>query len=441
MIRFYYDSNKKISVRDSNSFKLDGRDRTNELTNTEEAILNNAFLKKCTNYQEFLDAVKYIRRYKFERLLMSAYYDKIFYLFNFNENEEMQPLISYTVEDDEYLELLKNMTGNYTEGKLRIMSSNISNSFSVILPEKILSLFFVDTELKIQNKPRYNVFYIKKKSGKLREIVAPDPSLKERLRDLNNLFQYLFDKKNEKFQVAYKKGKSIKDNALIHANNDYIFNIDLSDFFPSCKRELVRKYIQFLFYNCPNGEWNREYFLDIILKDDGLYIGSPISGTLANRIIAAPVKYLKNICDGFGMGFSVYADDMTFSSDRYISETMINEIFSIAFTTYGLDGYFKMNPDKSHGKYGCNRSVTGVAINNKNQITAKRDYYMSIRAGVHQLSIGNPNVNIYKLRGEIAFYAMLDYSGKLYKYLNKFLPTVQKYHLCSDETLEKLKSR
>ena len=94
---------------------------------------------------------------------------------------------------------------------------------------------------------------------------APNDEIKVPLQHLNHLLQSVYDKRNIDFQVAYKKGKSVYDNAKIHEGNKYVFNIDLKDFYPSCKRDLVRKYISFLFNGALNKSELIETFLDIIL--------------------------------------------------------------------------------------------------------------------------------------------------------------------------------
>ena len=44
-----------------------------------------------------------------------------------------------------------------------------------------------------------------------------------------------------------------------------------------------------------------------------VFIGSPVSGTLANVAISNAVQYMNNICKKHGMKLSVYADDISFS--------------------------------------------------------------------------------------------------------------------------------
>jgi hypothetical protein len=50
--------------------------------------------------------------------------------------------------------------------------------------------------------------------------------------------------------------------------------------------------------------------------------------------------------------------------------------------------------------------------------------------------MGSKNIDIQKLRGQIAFSLMLEEGDKLKRYLNKYTSTVEKYNLCSKEKYE-----
>ena len=178
-----------------------------------------------------------------------------------------------------------------------------------------------------------------------------------------------------------------------------------------------------------------------MLKDDALFIGSPISGTLANVILSNPIAYMNNICKKYNIKFSDYADDISFSSDKPIAKGFVINILNLALSKYSLNEYFILNEKKCIGFSGCNRKVTGVAINEDNKITVPRQYYRNLRTEIDHLSKGDPAINVQTLRGKIAYATMLDESGKMYNYLNKYLSTIKQYNLCSDKKLQELKER
>lgn len=359
---------------------------------------------------------------------------------SFNKDKE---ILRYTYECDNVKNFFKDLL--LSEGATLTKKpqsftvfSNTNNHYQFLVNYLVLDLILTAEVLKQNGKPLNREFKLKTKS-KVRDIVAPADETKTILQDINKVLQRTYDKRNETFQVAYKSGKCIKDNAEPHLKHNYVFKIDLHDFFPSCKKEYVEKYVQFLFKNSINSAFVKEKFLEIILHNDALFIGSPISGTLANAIISKPVLYIKNICNQFNMEFTVYADDMTFSSDKFIHKDFIIDMFNRAFMKYDMENDFSLNEKKCYGVSECHRSVTGVVLNHKNEITCHRHVYQDIRQTLHQLSYDDTShLNYNKLKGQIAFMSMLDESGKLKTLLTKYKNTVLKYKLVSQDKLTEM---
>lgn len=217
--------------------------------------------------------------------------------------------------------------------------------------------------------------------------------------------------------------------------------MDLKDFFPSCTIDKISRVMEFFFNSSGNRDYLEKEFYECTTKDNHLFIGSPVSGTIANAITSNAFNYLNNICKKYDISLSVFADDITFSSNKFISSKFVGSLIEEAFKAYKLDSTFKINDQKSVGFSGCHRKVTGVSINENNKITISQKYFKQIRTEVHHLSLGDMSIDVNKLRGKIAYATMLDDSGKLYRYLKKFEPTVKQFSLCSDGTMEKLKQR
>lgn len=392
------------------------------------------FMKYIVN--SYRDVLRILKTLTYERL------DRTYYTFLDDEymfiatktlgDTDIKAALLYKYENQEIKDVLFKII-NPKNGNCRLIEGNVRNAFNFLTANPILETILVNADLKFRKEKVFNKFKIKSKNGKVREIIAPHEEIKEPLKRLNTILQKIFDQTNIDFQVAYKKGKNIKDNAAIHTTNKFIFNIDLKDFYPSCKRELVHKYIKLFFKNSANSEIVENEFLDIILDNDALFIGSPISGTLANAIISKPVRYLKNITKNFDMEFSVYADDMTFSSQRFISEKFVENMFNLAFVRYNLDIYFKLNTKKSHGMSNHRRRITGVSVNDSDETTVSRKFYRILRLKLHKLLIGDATINLQKLRGQIAFATMVDESKKIAKLLVKYEALVRQYNLVSME--------
>jgi ABC-type molybdate transport system substrate-binding protein len=407
----------------------------------EDSIEKNLKKFSIKNYKEFLALLVKETSEKIEKAYYVMMSEDHVVLAVSEPNSDPYVKAFYKVESKEILDLLKRLlTIENDSGKVVI--GNINNDFNFLTSKTILSVLFTAADINSRGEKLYRQFKIKSKNGKVRNIIAPHDDIKKELQNLNGVLQYIFDKINADFQIAYKKDKSIADNAEIHKDKKFVYNVDLKDFYPSCKRELVKKYVTFFFKNSFNGQNTEKEFLDIILHKDALFIGSPISGTLANVIISRPANYIRNIAHKFGMEFSVYADDMTFSSDRFISRKVVENIFNLAFSKYNLETYFTLNEKKFHGMSNNRRRITGVTINHLDQTTVSRGYYRDLRVKIHKLSIGvSEGINLQKLRGKIAFALMIDGSNKIGKLITKFMPTIKTYHLVSDEKLAELKKK
>jgi len=435
-MRFLYNNQVAVVLKNGKLSLLPEKNNIEE-----DKIEENLKKFSVNNYKEFLSILEKETSEKIEKAyycLMSG--DKLLLAVGF-PGKDIFVKVLYEVENKETLELLKRLL-SVDNGSGKVIVGNISNDFNFLTSKTILSVIFTATNINSRGENLYREFKIKSKNGKVRNIVAPHDDIKLELQKLNGVFQYIFDKINSDFQVAYKKDKSIADNAEIHKTKKFVYNVDLKDFYPSCKEELVKKYVNFFFKNSFNGNVTEREFLDIVLHNGALFIGSPISGTLANVIISKPANYIRNIAHSFGMEFSVYADDMTFSSDRFISRKVVENVFSLAFSKYNLDSYFTLNEKKFHGMSNNRRRITGVTINHNDQPTVSRNYYRDLRVKIHKLSIGVADgINLQKLRGKIAFALMIDKSGKIYNLINKFESVVKQFHLVGDEKLKELKSK
>lgn len=445
MLRFNYEGKDAIVKVDGQVEFVD----EGSIPIDEKILLEHCQQKEITSYTELLNIIRKETRSKTEKFYYTFYSDGYFMLAVKEMAFDTFVKAFYKPENEAIEDALKKYIGLEDESAKLIIGSH-KNSFNFITANPILDLLFEDALLKYRGEPKYTKFKIKKKKdGKvpkgtkpaMRQITAPHDALKKPLKEVNKILQYVFDRTNDKFQVAYKKGKSTVDNTDPHKEYPYLFNIDLSDFFPSCTREFVKKYTKIFFKNAPNREVVEEAFLDIILDDetDALYIGNPISGTLANAIISKPVKYIKNITKGFDMGFTVYADDMSFSSNRYISEEFVNNIFNLAFMNYDMEDFFHINKKKSHGMSKQRRRITGISINESNQRAVPRKFYRNLRVKIHKLSIGELSINLQKLQGQISYAMMVDETGKVERLLEKFESTVLLHKLVSVDKMAEIR--
>ena len=212
----------------------------------------------------------------------------------------------------------------------------------------------------------YKTYKIRKKSGKMRVITAPNPILKECQREI---MDYLSTVPLSEYAHGFIEGRSIVSNAKNHVNKKYVLNIDLKDFFPSVNREMVESLFEEV--NLP-----KEY-VDIVLLNDVLPQGSPCSPVISNLICRDMDKDMSEYAESLGLSYSRYADDMTFSGDN-VNRAVINHIYSIV-----KKHKLVVNKEKTI-VLGRNRRqvVTGLVVNEKVNIT--RQTRRRIRAMKHQ---------------------------------------------------------
>jgi retron-type reverse transcriptase len=97
------------------------------------------------------------------------------------------------------------------------------------------------------NKKRYYEFTVSKKTGGTRTINAPNSGLKSIQKTLAYVFQCVFEP--HKAAHGFVRNKSIVDNAKQHIGQNYVYNIDLKDFFSSIDQARVWKCFQLRPFN------------------------------------------------------------------------------------------------------------------------------------------------------------------------------------------------
>lgn len=102
----------------------------------------------------------------------------------------------------------------------------------------------------------YTRFDISKKSGAKRSIHAPTNGLKAIQKTLALILQCVFDP--HPAAQGFTKGRSIVDNAKKHVGKNYVFNVDLKDFFHSIDQSRFWKCMQLQPFNLYQDDTNRD---------------------------------------------------------------------------------------------------------------------------------------------------------------------------------------
>ena len=240
---------------------------------------------------------------------------------------------------------------------------------------------------------RFRQFKIKKKSGGFRQITAPrNRSFMMLLQSVNEILKAIYTPSD--YAMGFTEKRSVVTNASVHRSQNYVFNIDLKDFFPSVEQGRVMKRLTLAPFN---------FSPQIALLISGLcsmrvkrvqpietkqhdldkqfmYVlpqGAPTSPIITNTICDTLDRRLAGLAKRFGLRYTRYADDITFSSMHYVySENgeFIKELARI-INTQG----FVINKAKTRiQKLGRRQEVTGIIVSDKLNVTKK--YVREIRS-------------------------------------------------------------
>lgn len=229
---------------------------------------------------------------------------------------------------------------------------------------------------------RYKTFYIRKKNGNLREINAPSYQLGIILHILNIVFKSVYTPKSS--AMGFVEGRSVVSNASVHVGHNYVFNIDLENFFPSIPQSAIRKRLCQKPFKLP-------FVVSLIISnlcckesEDGinkfLPQGSPTSPLLTNAVCDTLDHIMRGVANRFGVHYTRYADDMTFSSmhNVYQEDSEFRKEIRRVIESLG----FKMNDEKTRLlKSGERQEVTGLTVNEC--VNVSRKYIRDIRCILH----------------------------------------------------------
>lgn len=242
--------------------------------------------------------------------------------------------------------------------------SSVQYSFS----EKMLKYFASDTCAP----RRFRAFHIHKKNGGLREIKKPCRQLDVILTCVNTLLRSLYEPSDA--AMGFAKGRSILKNAQAHVGHNYVFNIDLKDFFTSIPQARVWKRLQLPPFNLSPNIANVLAGLCCCYNQDTntnvLPQGSPTSPLLTNAICDKLDRKLKGVAKRFGLNYTRYADDISFSSMHNVYQQ--NSKFMTELRRIITEQGFTINEAKTRlQKKGTRQEVTGITVNNVTNISRK----------------------------------------------------------------------
>lgn len=232
--------------------------------------------------------------------------------------------------------------------------------------------------------PRYRHFTIPKKGGGERQISAPVPGLKSILMSLNTVLQALYEPSSH--VMGFVPGRSVVDNAKMHIGQTYVYNLDLKDFFPSIDKSRVWKRLTLPPMNLSSELAHLIAGLCTMRLEEGESVryvlpqGAPTSPVITNMICDSLDRQLAKLARRFGLRYSRYADDITFSSMHYVYSEKGKFVREVRRIIEGQN--FTINPHKTRLQHPSQRhEVTGLVVSDKVNVT--RQYTRELKTLLH----------------------------------------------------------
>lgn len=225
-------------------------------------------------------------------------------------------------------------------------------------------------------KRHYRAFPVTKRSGGIRLIRAPRTYLK--VIQWWILDTLLVKVRPHDCAFGFVKGRSFIDNAMQHCGARHIVNVDIKDFFPSLKIDGVSAVFSGLGYNLKVSA----QLARLTTFSGELPQGAPTSPALANAMFHPLDVKIDSHCRDFGIRYTRYADDLTFSSSEKIPAHVIQHVED----TLRASGLF-LNGEKTR-YMGLNdtKEVTGLVIG-RDGVRLARDFLNATRGWLHKLKL------------------------------------------------------
>ena len=220
----------------------------------------------------------------------------------------------------------------------------------------------------------YQEFWMRKRSGGYRMISAPD-------KDLQAIQSTIYSRILSSVTivhpaaVGFRCGRSVVDNAAPHLGKRYVLKMDIHDFFGSIRSPRVRQTFKKIGYP----ENVSKVLGALCCLDRHLPQGAPTSPALSNIVGYEMDRKLSALAAEYGLTYTRYADDLTFSGDVFPKEQIIPQVKRII-----RDEKFEPNHKKTHFMNQSSRKIiTGVSVASGVKLTIPKSKKREIRKNVY----------------------------------------------------------
>lgn len=219
----------------------------------------------------------------------------------------------------------------------------------------------------------YREFWIGKRRGGYRMISAPDKDLKAIQDAINH--RVLSFVNIHPAATGFRCRMSIADNVRPHLGKPYVLKTDIHDFFRSIRSPRVKKTFERIGYP-PH---IAKVLGALCCTHRCLPQGASTSPALSNIISYEMDVKLSAVAAEYGLSYTRYADDLTFSGDAFSMDQILPSIKQIV-----REEKFEINHKKTRFLNEHNRKIiTGVSISSGVKLTIPKARKREIRKNVH----------------------------------------------------------
>lgn len=269
-------------------------------------------------------------------------------------------------------------------------------------------------------------------NGKQRDLYNPTNEHKYLLRKLVRL---LMQVELPSYVYGGIKEKSHIQNASIHKESNCLMLIDIRNFFPSTTDSYVYDLFKNKFEMSPDIAKILTDFVTVTCeRKEGRYLpqGYPTSPILSYLAYVNMYDELSDIALENSMIFSCYYDDLTFSSKQYIPKSLKRKCSHV------IEKYqFEIHPQKSKVMWKKGVEVTGVFLNESENITAPKKLLRKLQKAYekvlemdkqpHNFSKKSFIEELNRLQGLIAAVKSIEKDRKMDLYSNELRHIRKKY--------------
>ena len=213
---------------------------------------------------------------------------------------------------------------------------------------------------QVRDLIKYSQFQIDKKgTTDKRDITAPCYDLKK---IQSRILALLRPIERPQWLISGERGKSYVDNGRAHLTSKYLLAMDIKSFYDNCTREAAYQFFSRRLATSPDVA---KVLTDIVTYNAGIPTGCPTSQIIAYYAYEEMFTLIAQVAERYSCIFTLYVDDMTFSSNIPFEPTRLTREIDIVLRKYGH------RPKYKKVKYYPENSVkhiTGTAITPDHQL-------------------------------------------------------------------------